>query len=209
MFCALATLLVAPRAAGAATSDIVRLRDLPSGWQTEPVAPSDRTAPATAACAALAEQQRKSVVSVGTPKFVDPRTPSELDVVAATDTTMPSARAAREQVGALLDGRLLRCLIEDANHRFESEHPGTDATTVVRRVHIPRTDSHVHSIRALTTVSGLEGFEYTQDITFVRNGKHVVTLHVEHDQEADLTKLRNRLVRVIERRLRGATSVTI
>jgi hypothetical protein len=48
---------------------------------------------------------------------------------------------------------------------------------------------------------------YTQDIAFVRDGKHVVTLHVEHDQDADLTKLRNRLVRVVERRLRGATSV--
>jgi hypothetical protein len=209
LFCALATLLVAPDVAGAATSDLLRLRDLPSGWRTEAVEPSDRTAPATAACAALAEQQRKSVLSVGTPKFVDPRTPSELDVVAATDTTMPSARAAREQVGALLDRRLLRCLIEDANHRFESEHPGADATTVVRRVRIPRTDSRVHAIRAMTTVSGLEGFVYTQDVAFVRDGKHVVTLHVEHDQDADLTKLRNRLVRVVERRLRDATSVRI
>jgi hypothetical protein len=193
--------------ATAATKDVLRLDDFPAGWRTEPVAPSDRVAPATAACAALAEQQRKSLLTVGTPKFVDPRAASELDVVAATVTTMPSARAAKEQVGALLSRRLLRCLQDAANHRFETEHPGAEAITIVRRTRIPHTDARVHALEARTTIGDRDGFAFTQQIVFVRDGRHIATLHVETDDDTDYSKLRNRLVPIIERRLREGGAV--
>jgi hypothetical protein len=209
----LASLAVTPAgatdAAGAAESNILRLGDFPSRWTTAPVVPSDSTAPATAACVALAEQQRKSIVTVGTPKFVDPRATSDLDVVAATVTTMPSARAAKAQVEALLDRRLLQCLKDDANARMEVAHPGAEATTVVRRIRIPHTDRRVRALEAMTRVTGLDDFEYTQQIVFVKDGKHIATLHVDTDQDAHYTKLRNRLVRLIEQRLRDGGAVRV
>jgi hypothetical protein len=204
---ALASVVSAP--AGAAESNVLHIDDFPSGWKAEAVVPSDRSAPATAACAALAEQQRKSITTSGTPKFVDPRATSDLDVVAASVSTFASPRAAREQVAALFERRLLQCLKDDANERFEAANPGAVATTVVRRRRIPHTDSHVHALEAKTTVTGLDGFVYTQQIVFVQDGDHIATLHVETDQDADYTTLRNRLVRIVQRRLHTGGTVNV
>ena len=202
---ALASLLGLPGLAAAASSDVLRLSDFPSGWQTAPVLPSDSVAPATPACAALAQQQRSSIVTVGTPKFVDPRASSALDVVAATVTTMPSARAAQRQVTALLSRRLLQCLVDAADARFGANGASatTRATTVVRRIRIPHADARVHAVRGTTKVTGAHRFTFTQDVVFVQVGDHIATLHVETDDHADYTALRDRLVRIVERRLRA------
>jgi hypothetical protein len=206
---AFASLVVAPTGAGAASTDVLRLGDFPSGWTTAPVLPSDSQAPATAACAALAAQQRTSIATVGTPKFVDPRASSDLDVVAATVTTMPSKQAAKEQVTALLERRLVQCLIDAANARFESSDREAKASTVVHRVRIPHTDARVHALEATTKVTGPDELVYTQDIVFVQDGKHIATLHVETDDGADYTALRNRLVPIIQRRLHTGGAVRV
>jgi hypothetical protein len=204
---ALVTLLVAP--AGAAPSTILTLGDFPSGWTTAPVLPSDSSAPSTPACTALAQQQRTSLVTVGTPKFVDPRASSELDVVAATVTTMPSARAAKQQVTALLSRRLLQCLVDATNAKFASEHGGAKATTVVHTVKIPHTDAHVRAVEGKTTVDGVDRLVFTQQVVFVQEGARVATLHVETDQGADYTKLRNRLAPLIAQRLQHGDGVSV
>lgn len=201
------TTLLAPGVATAATSDILRPGDFPTGWRTAPVLPSDSTAPATPACAALGRQQRTSIVTVGTPKFVDGQASSPLDVVAATVTTMPSSRAAKQQVTALLSRRLLQCLVDAANARFASAQ--TEATTVVHRITIPHAGGHVRAVEAKTTVTGSHPLTFTQDVVFVQDGARIATLHVERDEHADYRALRNRLVLLVERRLRdgGATNV--
>jgi hypothetical protein len=204
---ALAALILAPAAAAARTSDILRLRDFPSGWETTPVVPSDNAAPPTPACAALAKQQAKSVRTVGTPKFVDPQRSSEFDVVAASVTTMPSARAAKQQVVALLRRRLTQCLVDGTEARLEANNPGADATTVLHEVHLPHTDKRVRALEATTTVTGFDGFEYTQQVVFVRDGKHIATLHVDTDERTDYTALRDRLVRIVQRRLHRSEGV--
>jgi hypothetical protein len=205
----IATLVVASPGAGARTSDILRLEDFPAGWEATPVLPSDDDAPTTPACEALAEQQRKSIETVGTPKFVDPRSPSEYNIVAASVTTMPSSRAAREQVAALLKRRLFQCLIDSTNAGFDSENGGAKASTVVHEIRIPHADAHVHALRAKTTVSGFEGFVYTQQVVFVQDGKRIVTLHVDTEDSADYTALRNRLVPLIQRRLRDGGALHV
>ena len=206
---AIATLVVAPAGAAGRTSDILRLEDFPTGWQAVPVLPSDDDAPATPACDALAEQQRKSIDTIGTPKFVDPRAPSDYNVIAASVTTMPSARAARQQVAALLRRRLFQCLIDATNARFDSENGGAKTSTVVHEIRIPHADAHVHALEARTKVSGSAGFVYTQQVVFVQNGKHIVTLHVDTEDWADYTALRNRLVPLIQQRLRDGGALRV
>ena len=204
---AITTLVVAP--AGAATNDILRLEDFPSGWVTAPVLPSDNAPPATPACDALAQQQRKAITTFGTPKFVDPKASSDLDVVAASVSTFATPRVARDQVAALLEKRLLQCLIDGTNATFESENPGEKASTRVREIRIPRTDDRVHALEAKTTVTGFDGVVYRQQIVFVQDGKRIATLHVDTDDDADYTALRNRLVPLILRRLHNGGAVNV
>ena len=208
---AIATLVLAPAGAGAVgrTSDILRLDDFPTGWEASPVLPSDDDAPTTPACDALAHQQRKSIDTIGTPKFVDPSAPSEHNVVAASVTRMPSPRAARQQVAALLKPRLFQCLIDGTNARFDSEHGGGKASTVVHEIRIPHADAHVHALRAKTRISGVAGFEYTQQVVFVQDGRRIVTLHVDTEDSADYTALRNRLVPLIQKRLRDGGALHV
>ncbi len=171
--------------------------------------PSDDDAPTTPACDALAQQQRKSIDTIGTPKFVDPSAPSEYNVVAASVTTMPSPRAARQQVVALLKRRLFQCLIDATNASFDSENGGAKASTVVHEIRIPHAGAHVHALAARTTVTGFAGFEYTQQVVFVQNGTRIVTLHVDTEDSADYTALRNRLVPLIQHRLRNGGALHV
>jgi hypothetical protein len=204
----IATLVVALTPAGAATSDILQLDDFPPGWVTAPVLPSDSRAPSTPACDALVQQQSKSLTTVGTPKFVDPGA-SELDVVAASVSTFASPRAARDQVTALLTKRLLRCLVDATNAKFESESAGAKASTTVRRIRIPRSGDRVHALEAKTTVSGSDPLTYRQQVVFVREGKRIATLHVDTEGSADYTALRNRLVPLIQQRLRDGGALHV
>jgi hypothetical protein len=199
--------LVAPAAADPPSS-ILGLHDFPSGWRTVPVLPSDSIAAPTPECGALAAQQSKSLATTGTPKFADRRAPSDLDLVAASLTTMPSAAAAKEQVVALLRTRLLQCLVDSTNLTFASSHPETKASTKAREVHIPNAGSKVRAIRATTHLIGAEGFEYTQYIVFVRHGRYIATLHVNTDNSANYTSLRNRLVKLIGRRLANGGAIS-
>ena len=206
---AIATLFVAPVGAAGRTSDILQLGDFPSGWETTPVLPSDNAPPATPACDALAQQQQKSITTCGTPKFVDPRASSDLDVVAASVSTFATPRVARKQIAALLTRRLLQCLIDGTDARFESANTGAKASTEVRQIRIPHADEHVHALEATTTVTGRDGFVYTQQIVFIQDGRRIATLHVDTDEGADYTALRNRLVPLVQRRLhRGGAVVT-
>jgi hypothetical protein len=154
-------------------------------------------------------RRSKSIDTIGTPKFVDPRAPSEDNVVAASVTTMPSARAARQQVAALLERRLYQCLIDGTNARFGSENGGARASTVVREIRIPRADAHVHALEAKTKVAGVAGFAYTQQVVFVQDGTRIVTLHVDTEDPADYTALRNRLVPLIRHRLRDGGALRV
>jgi hypothetical protein len=199
--------LVAP--AAAAPAAILGVSDFPAGWHTVPVLPSDSIAADTPECAALGAQQSKSLSTTGTPKFADRRAPSDLDLVAASTTTMPSSAAAKAQVTALLQPRLLQCLVDSTNQTFAWTHPEAPASTKVREVHIPHTGAHVRAIRATTRLSGVDGFEYTQYVVFVRDGKFIVTLHVNSDNSANYVSLRNRLVRVIQRRLSADGAVSV
>jgi hypothetical protein len=205
----IATLVVALTPAGAATSDILQLDDFPPGWVTAPVLPSDSRAPSTPACDALVQQQSKSLTTVGTPKFVDPRASSDLDVVAASVSTFASSRAARDQVTALLTKRLLRCLVDATNAKFESESAGAKASTTVRRIRIPRSGDRVHALEAKTTVTGSDPLTYIQQVVFVREGKRIATLHVDSEGSADYTALRNRLVPLIQQRLRDGGALHV
>jgi hypothetical protein len=204
-----ATAAVAPPAGAATLSTIITVADFPAGWRTTPVTAADSTAADTAACRDLAAQQGKSLTTFGTPKFVDPHAPSELDLVAATVTTMPSAAAATEQVDALLRRQLLRCLSQSTDQSMETAYHDTTATTTVRRLHLPHRGARVSAVEAKTRVTGRDHFAYTQQIVFVREGKHIATLHVNTVGKLDYTALRDRLIDLIRKRLstEGAVSV--
>jgi len=67
----------------------------------------------------------------------------------------------------------------------------------------------VHALEAKTKVAGSARFVYTQQVVFVQDGKHIVTLHVDTEDSADYTALRNRLVPLIQQRLRGAGALHV
>ena len=50
---------------------------------------------------------------------------------------------------------------------------------------------------------------YTQQVVFVQDGKRIVTLHVDTEDSADYTALRNRLVPLIQRRLRDGGALHV
>lgn len=206
---ALATGSAARAQSSSPTSDILTLADFPSGWRATPVTPADNTAADTAACHHLATQQSRSIATVGTPKFSDPRAPSELDLVAASVTTMPSESAAKEQVEALLERRLLRCLVQSTDRDFEAGKPSVQATTTVHEIHLPHTGHHVHAIKARTRVSGDEHLVYRQQIVFVQVGTHIVTLHVNTEGATRYNTLRDRLVELIRQRLVHGRAVDV
>jgi len=65
----------------------------------------------------------------------------------------------------------------------------------------------VRAVEAISHVSGFDTFELRQQIIFIRNGERVVTLHVNSDQDANYSEIRDHLVARIEQRLADGAAV--
>ena len=190
------------------TTEILRLEDFPPGWQATPFTAADSKLPKNASCGALAKEGHKSVSSARTPKFSDPRG-SHNDVVNVSLTTYRSARDAQDDVTAFVGRHRLRCLIDSTNHDFESANPGATATTKVTELHLPGAGARARAVEAITHVSGFATFELRQQIVFLQNGTRVAVLHVNTDQAADYTSLRDHLIQLMVERLAGGRAVSV